>query len=181
MAFCPYCGTDNGDAAVCQKCGYDPGAVSAGPEYSQGPPPQYQAPPQPGYQAPPPPQYQAPPQPEYQGPPPEFQGPPPPYPGPPPEYQGPPPGYAYQGQGYYPIGGQNDGLFTAALVFMIICTIIIACFTFGIALAWGIPMSVHASRIRKGLKPNTIGFGVCSLLFVGIVPGILLLVAPKDQ
>jgi len=164
MAYCPYCGADNGDATVCQKCGYDSGAVSTGPEYSQGPPPPYPGPP-PGYQAPPP----------------EFQGPPPPYPGPPPQYQAPPPGYAYQGQGYYPRSGQNDGLFTAALVFMIICTIVLACFTFGIALAWGIPMSVHASRIKKGLKPNTIGFGVCSLLFVGIIPGILLLVAPKDQ
>ena len=136
MAYCPYCGADNGDATICQKCGYNSGAINAGPEYSQGPPPQYQAP---------------------------------------------PPGYAYQGPGYYPRGGQSEGLFTAAFVFMIICTIILACCTFGIALAWGIPMSVHASRIRKGLKPNTIGFGVCSLLFVGIVPGVLLLVAPKDQ
>jgi|GEM_PF-4215865 len=32
-----------------------------------------------------------------------------------------------------------------------------------------------------GEKPNTAAFGVCRLLFAGIVPGILLLVTPKDQ
>ena len=169
MAYCPKCGTDIGNAEICQSCGYNMQADGNGPEYSQAPPPGYQAPP-------PPPGYQAPPPPQYQTPPPQYQAPPPP-----PGYQGPPPQYSYQGATTYPRGPQNEGLFTAAFILMIIGTIAMAIPTFGIALAWGIPMTVHASKIRKGLKPNTVGFGVCSLLFVGVVAGILLLIAPKDN
>jgi hypothetical protein len=41
-------------------------------------------------------------------------------------------------------------------------------------------MTIRSYKIWKGMKPNTIGFGVCSLIFVGLIAGILLLIAPKD-
>ena len=34
-----------------------------------------------------------------------------------------------------------------------------------IPLAWMIPMTVHAYKIYKGRKPNTVAFGVCTLIF----------------
>jgi len=68
----------------------------------------------------------------------------------------------------------------AAFVFMVIATVLLGIGTLGIALAWCIPMTVHANTIRKGMAPNSVAFGVCSLIFVTVVPGILLLVAPHD-
>lgn len=50
-----------------------------------------------------------------------------------------------------------------------------------IAYAWRIPMTVIAWGIYKGEKKNTIAFGVCTLIFVDVVAGILLLVAKKDK
>jgi hypothetical protein len=75
----------------------------------------------------------------------------------------------------------KEGLFTAAFIFMILGTIVLAANTFGIALAWCIPMTIHSYKIKQGVSPNTIAFGVCSLLFVGLIAGILLLVAGKDE
>ena len=192
MAFCPKCGADIGEvtAGFCAVCGSnletnekETGFGQAPPPPYPSPPPGYQTPP-PGYQQGPPPPYQGPP-PGYQAPPPGYQqGPPPPYQGTPPGYQGPPPGY--QGIGMYARGPHNEGLFTAAFILMII-VIVIICISgisslgFGlIPLAWCIPMTVHISKIKKGLAPNTIAFGVCTLLFAGVISGILLLVAPKD-
>ena len=50
-----------------------------------------------------------------------------------------------------------------------------------IPLAWAIPMTVHSWGIYKGTKPNTTAFGVCTLIFVNIIGGILLLVSNKDD
>ena len=50
-----------------------------------------------------------------------------------------------------------------------------------IPLAWMIPMTVISYGIYKGTKKNTTTFGVCTLLFVNIVSGILLLVSKKDD
>lgn len=50
-----------------------------------------------------------------------------------------------------------------------------------IPLAWMIPMTVHSWGIYKGKKPNTIPFGVCTLIFVNLIGGILLLVSNKDE
>ncbi len=49
-----------------------------------------------------------------------------------------------------------------------------------IPLAWMIPMTVHSWGIYKGTKPNTVGFDVCTLLFVGVVSGVLLLCSKKE-
>lgn len=50
-----------------------------------------------------------------------------------------------------------------------------------IPLAWMIPMTVISHGIYKGTKKNTTTFGVCTLLFMNVVSGILLLVAKKDD
>jgi hypothetical protein len=143
---------------------------------------QYEAPQQ-GYQAPPnpdmPPNYQAQPNP---GVPPNYQA--QPNPGMPPNYQAPPnpdmpPNYQnyqqppYGQQPYYgtPV---NEGLRTAAFVLNLIATIIAAFSTFGIALAWGIPMTVMTYRIIKSPYKH-IGLGVCSIIFLGFIGGILIL------
>ena len=49
-----------------------------------------------------------------------------------------------------------------------------------IPLAWMIPMTIISYGIYKGTKKNTATFGVCTLIFVSLVGGILLLVAKKD-
>lgn len=81
----------------------------------------------------------------------------------------------------------NQGLFTAACVFNWLSLAWICWLTlttswiYVIALAWMIPMCIHANRIRSGNAPNTIAFGVCTLIFVSFIGGILQLCAPKDE
>ncbi len=41
-------------------------------------------------------------------------------------------------------------------------------------------MTVHCWGIYKGTKPNTTAFSVCTLIFVSIIGGVLLLVSKKD-
>ncbi len=50
-----------------------------------------------------------------------------------------------------------------------------------IPLAWMLPMTIISYGIYKGTKKNTTAFGVCTLLFVNLISGILLLVAKKDD
>lgn len=50
-----------------------------------------------------------------------------------------------------------------------------------IPLAWMIPMTVISYGIYKGTKKNTTAFAVCTLIFVSVVAGILLLVSKKDD
>tara|TARA_Y100001949_G_scaffold160581_1_gene152298 strand:+ start:371 stop:619 length:249 start_codon:yes stop_codon:yes gene_type:complete len=50
-----------------------------------------------------------------------------------------------------------------------------------IPLAWMIPMTVISWGIYKGEKRNTVAFGVCTLIFVNLISGILLLVSSKDD
>jgi len=49
-----------------------------------------------------------------------------------------------------------------------------------IPLAWMVPMTVISWRIYKGERANTVAFGVCSLIFVSTIAGILLLCSKKD-
>lgn len=49
-----------------------------------------------------------------------------------------------------------------------------------IPLAWMIPMTIISWGIYKGTKRNTVAFAVCTLIFVNVVSGILLLVSKKD-
>ncbi len=72
----------------------------------------------------------------------------------------------------------NGGLLLAAFIFNLITTIGVAILI--IPLAWCIPMTVHSYGVYKGTKPNTVGFGVCTLIFLSLIGGILMLVAEKD-
>ncbi len=50
-----------------------------------------------------------------------------------------------------------------------------------IPLAWTIPMSVISWGIYKGKRANTVAFGVCDLIFLSLIGGILLLCSKKDR
>lgn len=50
-----------------------------------------------------------------------------------------------------------------------------------ISLFWSVPMTIVSWFIYKGTRPNTIAFGVCALLFVNLISGILFLCASKDK
>lgn len=70
---------------------------------------------------------------------------------------------------------RKSGLSTAAKVFMVLGTIIMALWTFGIGLAWCLPLTiVYFNKVNNG-KPIGVGFKVCSLLFVSMLGGILML------
>ena len=69
--------------------------------------------------------------------------------------------------------GKASGLSTAAKIFMIIGTVISGFAIF--PLAWCLPMTlVYCSKIKHS-KPVSLGFKVCSLLFVSQLGGILML------
>lgn len=56
--------------------------------------------------------------------------------------------------------------------------------TFGILLiplAWSIPLTVCCWGIYKGTRPNTAVFGVCTLIFLDFISGILLLISKTDE
>ena len=82
-------------------------------------------------------------------------------------------------QTLYPVTETDKNLRLAAFVLSVI-----ACVGTGILiipLAWTIPMTVRTYKIYKGEKPNTVAFGVCELLFVGLIAGVLLLCTHKDK
>lgn len=92
---------------------------------------------------------------------------------------------AYQqptsGQTYYPQTDTYRDDRTLRLVAFIFCIVSMASVGwFIVPLIWMIPMSVICWGIYKGTKPNTVAFGVCTLIFVNFVAGILLLVSKKD-
>lgn len=62
---------------------------------------------------------------------------------------------------------------TIALVFAIISCVIMGFALF--PLAWAVPMTVSMSRKLKNGQPISVGFKVCTLLFLNSVSGILLL------
>ncbi len=74
-----------------------------------------------------------------------------------------------------PMRTANSGLVTAAKVLMILGTIIMALYTFGIALAWCLPMTISYFRRTQDGRPISTGFKVCTLLFVSMIAGILML------
>ena len=70
---------------------------------------------------------------------------------------------------------------TLRLIAFILNIVTTVCWgVFIIPLAWMIPMTVHSWGIYKGTKKNTVAFGVCTLLFLDLVSGILLLCSKKD-
>lgn len=79
----------------------------------------------------------------------------------------------------YPMTESDRTLRLVAFIFMVI-----SCITAGwmiIPLAWLIPMTIITYGIYKGTRPNSVAFGVCTLIFGSLVAGILLLVSQKDR
>ena len=80
----------------------------------------------------------------------------------------------------YQVTKPDSGVTTAAKVFMIIGTVLMAISTYLIGLAWCIPMCIYYfNRVKDG-QPIGTGFKVCSLLFVSLLGGILML-CDKDH
>ena len=67
---------------------------------------------------------------------------------------------------------------TAAKVFMIL-RCVISGFAL-IPLCWTVPMTVHYCRAVREHRRVGVGFKVCSLLFVSLIAGILMLCDPED-
>lgn len=79
----------------------------------------------------------------------------------------------------YEVSSDDSTLRLIAFVFCIVSTVS-TCWLI-VPLAWMIPMTVVCWGIYKGTRPNTTGFAICTLLFVTLVGGILLLVSKKDR
>ncbi len=86
-------------------------------------------------------------------------------------------GQAVAAPAHYESSDGDKTLFLIAFILNLLTTIGL-CWLI-IPLAWMIPMTVHTWGIYKGTKPNTTCFGVCTLIFVNFISGILLLVAKK--
>ena len=78
----------------------------------------------------------------------------------------------------YPMKETDRTLRLIAFIWNVLCTV--GCGILLIPLAWMIPMTVHSYGIYKGTKPNTVGFDVCTLIFIGLISGILLLCSKKE-
>ena len=160
--FCPTCGKQIADGySVCPFCGKN---LNEDAQPVQNSAPQQQYAPQAQYNAP---QQQYAPQAQYNAPQQQY---------------APQAGvqqYAPQ-QPYYQPARQVSGLATAAKVFMIIGTVVMGLTLWLIPLAWCIPMTVsYFKKIANG-EPISTGFKVCTLLFVNVVSGILML-CDKEQ
>lgn len=70
------------------------------------------------------------------------------------------------------INADAPGSFVVLMSPMLICLM---------PLAWWIPMAIYIYKIYKGERNNTVAFGVCTLLFLNPVSGILLLCSTKDK
>lgn len=69
----------------------------------------------------------------------------------------------------------NSGLKTAAKILMILGTIVTSLAGFLIPLAWCLPMTIsYFNKTKRGETVST-GFKVCSLLFVSLLGGVLML------
>lgn len=89
---------------------------------------------------------------------------------------------AYQGAYDGAIYPMSDSDRTLRLINFILCLVsTITCALLIIPLAWMLPMTIISWGIYKGKKRNTTAFGVCTLLFVNLIGGILLLCSHKDQ
>ena len=80
-----------------------------------------------------------------------------------------------QGAPAAPVAKQPSGMQTACKVFMIIGTVMMGFSGYLIPLAWCIPMTVSYFKKLKNGEPISTGFKVCSLLFVSLIGGILML------
>lgn len=87
-------------------------------------------------------------------------------------------------QVYYPqaTDAANSTDKTLRLIAFIMC--VISTVSVGWALLpliWMIPMTVHCWGIYQGTKQNSTAFAVCTLIFLSLIAGILLLVSKKEK
>ncbi len=78
-----------------------------------------------------------------------------------------------------PAKGGNDGLAIASKIFLIL-----GCIAQGwmlIPLAWCLPITISVCNKMKNNEPVGTGLKVCSLLFVSLLGGILLLCRSDDK
>ncbi len=78
-------------------------------------------------------------------------------------------------QGFSSRPAQTTDLSTITKIFMIVGMVLMAISTFGIALAWCIPMYNSYIRKTQNMEPITTGFKICTLFFVSTISGILML------
>lgn len=74
---------------------------------------------------------------------------------------------------------KQNKFYSIAKIFMIIGCVFNA-FYFLIPLAWCIPMTVHVSKSEREGKAVGIAFKICTLIFVNLISGILLLCADEN-
>lgn len=89
---------------------------------------------------------------------------------------------AYQSPAPPPSSGTR-GMYTAAAVLNWITLGIVIVATFGIgaiAAAWVVPMTILTHKAAKGPYKHT-GLAVCTLLFINIISGILMLVDDSNR
>lgn len=67
----------------------------------------------------------------------------------------------------------DSGLKKVAKIFMIISCVVMGLWI--ITLAWTIPMTMSYSKKIENGEPVTTGFKVCTLLFVNVIAGVLML------
>ena len=65
------------------------------------------------------------------------------------------------------------GIKIAAKVFMVISCVVMGLWI--ITLAWTIPMTSSYSRKINSNEPVSVGFKICTLLFINVIAGILML------
>lgn len=82
-------------------------------------------------------------------------------------------------QPYYTAQNPQQGLITAIKIFLVLSCI----FSVGalcIPLIWRLPMTIIAFKKMDAGDPLGLAFKICSLLFVGFIPGILMLALNDD-
>lgn len=75
--------------------------------------------------------------------------------------------------------GGNDGLAVASKVFLILGCVLHGCLL--ISLAWCLPITISICNKMKANEPVGTGLKVCSLLFVSLIGGILLLCRSDEE
>ena len=75
--------------------------------------------------------------------------------------------------------GGNDGLAVASKIFLILGCVLQGCFL--LPLAWCLPITISVCGRMNRNEPVGVGLKVCSLLFVSLIGGILLLCRFDDK
>ena len=76
---------------------------------------------------------------------------------------------------------EKSTLDTVISVFLILGAVVTSLFGLVIPLAWCLPMTLSYFKKRENNLPISTGFKVCTLIFVSLVAGILLLCRKEDR